>query len=47
MNIVNIIHGILITAFLLLGVIIMFRKEPNGAIIILLAMIEDNLYKRR
>jgi hypothetical protein len=46
-NPINIVHDILITTFLIFGIILLFNAEPIGAVIILLAMIEDNVYKRR
>lgn len=46
-NAINIVHDIVITVFMVVGVIMMFCAEPIGAVIVLLAMIEDNLYKRR
>ncbi len=44
---INIVHDLLITAFLVLGVIMLYNVEPIGAVIMLLAIIEDNVYKRR
>lgn len=44
---VNIVHDILITIFLVFGIITLFHGEPLGAVIVLLTMIEDNVYKRR
>jgi hypothetical protein len=46
-NLINITHDILIFMFLALGVIMLFKAEPLGAVIMLLAMIEDNVYRRR
>ena len=46
-NPINIVHDLLITGFLVLGVIMLFNAEPIGAVIMLLALIEDNVYRRR
>ena len=43
----NLVHDILITAALVLSVVMIFNADPIGVIILLLAMIEDNAYKRR
>jgi hypothetical protein len=43
----NIVHRILVIGFMMIGVVMMFCAEPLGAIIILLAMIEDSVYRRR
>lgn len=46
-NAVNIIHDTIITLFMVLSVYLLFNAETLGAVIMLLAMIEDNVYKRR
>ncbi len=44
----NLAHDLLIILFLIVGLIILFiGGELIGIVIFLLAMIEDNLYKRR
>ncbi len=46
-NFVNTVHDIVITAFMVGGVITCFNEQAIGAVILLLAMIEDSVYKRR
>ncbi len=47
MKFINIVHDIVITVFMVGGVIMCFNAQAIGAVIILLAMIEDSVYKRR
>jgi hypothetical protein len=46
-NAINIVHDTIITLFMVFSVYMLFNAEPLGAVIMLLAMIEDNVYKRR
>ncbi len=46
-KLMNTAHDIVIIVFMVVGAIMLFNAEPIGAIIFLLAMIEDNVYKRR
>lgn len=40
------LHDVVILVFLALGCILLWEGEANGAIIFLLAMIEDSVYKK-
>ncbi len=44
---INVVHDLAITIALILGVVVISTGELIGAVIFLLAMIEDNVYKRR
>jgi hypothetical protein len=47
MKIINLVHDLVIITALIGGVILMSDADPIGVVIFLLAMIEDNVYKRR
>ncbi len=46
-NLINIVHDIVVRGFIGGGLFVLIAGDLTGATIILLAMIEDSVYKRR
>ena len=46
-KLVNTAHDIVIIAFMIVGAVMILYADSTGAIIFILAMIEDSVYKRR
>ena len=44
---INVVHDLIITAFIGGGLFVLIAGDLIGAVIMLLAMIEDNVYRRR